>query len=191
MQRKGNGTDTGSENDAALFRAAIGDVRELPAVAPAPRPPAPAPAARMRQRDEDAALDASRAPASVLAEMQTDGEQLAWRNPHLPRSAFRRLRRGEYRIDAELDLHGLDVRTAQSLLRAFLAHAAGAGSHCLRIIHGKGLGSLDGRSVLRPLVVQMLSQRADVLAFVSAPANQGGSGATLVLLVDRQRRRAR
>lgn len=185
MRRKRDTADAGPDDDAALFRAAIGEVRELPSSSPPPRPPAPAPAARMRRRDEVEALHASRRPDPALAEMLADGV-LAWCGPRLPRSAFRRLRRGEYRIDDELDLHGLDERAAQRLLRAFLAHASRCGWRCLRIIHGKGLGSVGGGSVLRPLVAQTLGQRADALAFVSAPANQGGSGATLVLLADRR-----
>src|SRR3546814_2511590 len=93
-----------------------------------------------------------------------------------------RLKRGEYAVQDELDLHGLNEAAARKLLQAFLANARRERWQCLRIIHGKGLSSERGESVLRPLVAHLLSQRGEVLAFATAPQNQGGGGATLVLV---------
>jgi len=70
----------------------------------------------------------------------------------------------------------------------FLAHAQREGWRCLRVVHGKGLSSPGGASVLRPLMAHLLGHRDDVLAFASAPSGQGGSGATLVLLAERGNR---
>jgi len=170
-----------ANDDADLFRSAIGPVRPLPETTVLPRQPPPKPVPRMRQRDEAEAIAASHTPDPALAQMLADG-MLAWRRPHVSARVLARLKRGEYAIQDELDLHGLTESAARKLLQAFLTNASRERWHCLRIIHGKGLSSERGESVLRPLVAHLLSQRGDVLAFASAPQNQGGSGATLVLL---------
>ncbi|MDP1698415.1 MAG: Smr/MutS family protein [Xanthomonadaceae bacterium] len=95
--------------------------------------------------------------------------------------------RDRYRQRPPTPLQRRDV-AARKLLQAFLTNARRERWHCLRIIHGKGLSSERGESVLRPLVAHLLSLRGDVLAFASAPQNQGGGGATLVLLQSRPRR---
>ena len=92
----------------------------------------------------------------------------------------------EYAAGDELDLHGIDAKTAEAWLREFLRHAQHEGIACLRIIHGKGRYSAEGVPVLKNLVDRMLRQRGDVLAFHSAPAAQGGTGAVVVLLKTRR-----
>lgn len=174
-------------DDAALFRSAIGPVRELPAPAPAPAKPRPRPRARMAERDEaDAREEFSRLMQSDTFEA---GDVLRYRRDHVPPHVLRRLQRGAYAVQDELDLHGADAGQANRLLSAFLSEALDSGASCVRVVHGKGLGS-DGRTpVLKNLVDRQLRQRADVLAFHSAPANQGGTGAVLVLLGDSRRER--
>lgn len=167
-------------DDAELFRSAIGPVRELPAAPPAPARPKPRPRARMAERDEaDAREEFSRLMRSDRLEA---GDVLRYRRDHVPPHVLRRLQRGAYAVQDELDLHGADSNQASRLLREFLSDAVHAGAGCIRIVHGKGLGA-DGRTpVLKNLVDRQLRQRADVLAFHSAPHNQGGTGAVLVLL---------
>lgn len=173
--------------DAALFRAAIGEVRQsTPVVAP-PRSAPPKPVPRMRAMDEADAVAASHRPDPQIAQMLADGV-LAFRRPHVPARVLNRLRQGHYAAQDEVDLHGLSESRARALLIEFLAHASRAGWRCLRVVHGKGTSSPGGASVLRPLVAHLLSQRGDVLAFASAPAAQGGTGATLVLLGERHER---
>jgi DNA-nicking Smr family endonuclease len=174
--------------DAALFRAAIGEVREAAPVAPPPKTPQPKPAARMRARDEAEAVAASHRPDPAIAQMLADG-LLAFRRPHVPARVLARLRQGHYAAQDELDLHGLTEARARVLLLEFLAHANREGWRCLRIVHGKGLSSPGGAAVLRPLVAHLLGHRGDVLAFASAPPAQGGTGATLVLLAERTGKR--
>jgi DNA-nicking Smr family endonuclease len=166
------------DDDAALFRQAIGPVRRLkPSAAPVTRPPPPA-RPRQREADEDAALQQMRhEPFTIEA-----GELLRYRRPEVAPRVLDRLRRGQYRVEDEIDLHGLPAVDAERLLRAFLQQARRRGG-CLRVIHGKGLRSLgEGGPVLKPLVERLLLQRRDVLAMASAPPSQGGSGAVLVLL---------
>jgi DNA-nicking Smr family endonuclease len=94
------------------------------------------------------------------------------REGHSP-DLLRKLRRGHWRVEEELDLHGLNRLQAARELADFLDQG---GMRCVRIVHGKGLG------VLRDMLRATLPARAEVLAFVEAPPGQGGSGAVLVLL---------
>ena len=167
-------------DDAALFREAIGPVRELPAAPEPPRKAPPRPLPRMAARDEAEALgEFRRAMAHDTLEV---GDALSYRRDEVPGRILQRLRRGEYAAQDELDLHATDATRAEAMLRVFMAEARQAGHGCVRIVHGKGLHSDSGIPVLKNLVDRMLRQRADVLAFHSAPPAQGGNGAVLVLL---------
>ncbi|SDY43694.1 DNA-nicking endonuclease, Smr domain [Lysobacter sp. yr284] len=185
--------DAGDDDDAALFRAAIGEVRRLPEAALPPAAPKPRPRPRMAERDEALAREEFR--HALDEQLLEAGDALSYRRDELPPKVFARLRRGEISAQEELDLHGSPVREAESLLRAFLNDARNHELGCVRIIHGKGRGGgndfLDSRGlpVLKNLVDRMLRQRADVLAFHSAPPAQGGTGAVVVLLARPQRRR--
>lgn len=109
------------------------------------------------------------------------GEVLSYlRDGHDPR-LLRRLRRGLFAVQDEIDLHQMRQRDARRILREFLAEAAGLGHRCVRIVHGKGLRSPEG-PVLKGLVDGLLRQHGHVLAFTSARPEAGGTGATLVLL---------
>ena len=170
-------------DDAALFREAIGadrgKVRALPDAPLPPSPPKPRPAAKMARRDEDAARDAFR--HAVIAALEA-GDTLSHRRDEVPPQVLKRLARGEYSAQEELDLHGLPAQAAESLLRAFLRDCRAHGVGCVRIVHGKGRNSEERLPVLKNLVDRVLRHRADVLAFHSPPAAQGGTGAVLVLL---------
>ncbi len=172
--------------DSALFREAIGanrgDVRGLAAIPAPPVRPRPRPSTRMAQRDDAAArLELQQTPLSALA----CGDALNYRRDELPKTVLTKLARGSYTAQEELDLHGLTARHAEATLRAFLRDCQLHGVACVRIIHGKGQNSDDRLPVLKNLVDRILRQRADVLAFHSAPPAQGGTGAVLVLLAKR------
>lgn len=172
------------DDDAALFRDAVGPVRELPAVPAPPAAPRPRPVPRMALRDEEEARDAfRRAPDAALLEA---GDTMRHRRDDVPPHVLRRLGRGHYAAQEELDLHHADTRQAEALLRGFLGDARAAGVACVRIIHGKGLHSGSRQPALKNLVDRVLRQRGDVLAFHSAPAAQGGAGAVLALLDKRR-----
>jgi len=171
------------DDDAALFRDAVGPVKPLPESSPAPRKPRPKPAARMAERDEIDARSEFRRGLEDLSALAA-GDTLSYRCDSVPGPVFRRLKRGGYSAQEELDLHGATMAQAEALLRRFLAESHASGCGCIRIIHGKG--QRDGElPVLKNLVDRMLRQRADILAFHSAPAAQGGTGAVVVLLARR------
>ncbi len=171
-------------DDATLFRAAIGEVREIKAQVEAPTRPKPKPRAAMRERDEADARDAFR--LALDEHLLGAGDALSYRRDEVAPRVLKKLARGEYAAGDELDLHGVDAKTAEGWLREFLRHAISEGIGCVRVIHGKGRYSAEGVPVLKNLVDRMLRQRADVLAFHSAPAAQGGTGAVLVLLKPRR-----
>lgn len=180
MSRKPAAPESTDLDDAELFRSAIGPVREI---TPRPAPPArprPMPRAAMAERDEQAAAIEFR--LALDEQLLGAGDALSYRRNEVPPRTLKRLARGEFAAIDELDLHGVDSRTAEQWLREFLRHAVQEQLGCVRIIHGKGRYSAEGVPVLKNLVDRMLRQRADVLAFHSAPAAQGGTGAVLVLL---------
>lgn len=185
--------DDAPDDAAALFRAAIGAVRriEADALPPATERPKPRPRARMAELDEADARTTFR--QALDADLLQAGDALAYRRDTLPPQTWQRLKRGELSAQEELDLHGCDLRQAEALVRAFLHDAVRAGLGCVRVIHGKGRGGSDyvdsrGVPVLKNLVDRLLRQRADVLAFHSAPPAQGGTGAVIVLLARRTAR---
>jgi DNA-nicking Smr family endonuclease len=183
--------DDPEDDDAELFRAAIGPVRRLPDTTPPPATPKPRPRARMAERDEAQAREQFR---HALDESLLDaGDALSYRRDEVSPRLLQKLRRGEISVQEELDLHGADTREAELLLRAFLHDARLHGVGCVRVVHGKGLHGAatiasSGMPVLKNLVDRMLRQRADVLAFHSAPPAQGGTGAVLILLAPRRLR---
>jgi len=169
--------------DPELFRRAIGPVRPL---AHARRHVAarelPAPLPYQRQRDDRAVLKATlEDPIDVDTLLDTD-ESLSWRRAGTGPDVLRRLRRGVWTIQDELDLHGLRVDEAREALANFLREALERGLRCLRIVHGKGLRSEGRTPVLKGRVRAWLVQRDDVIAFCQARPAQGGSGALVVLL---------
>ena len=170
------------EDDAGLFRAAIGKVAPLRTGADAPPPrPKPRPA---RRPPGDAPQPGRTRIADHPDAALGRGDASAFRRERVPARAWQRLRRGEFAVQDELDLHGANALQAETLLARFLAESAEHGFGCVRIIHGKGGGG-DGTPVLKNLVDRLLRQRGEVLAFHSAPTAQGGTGALLVLLARR------
>ncbi len=109
-------------------------------------------------------------------------ELLDYKKPGVQERVTRRLKRGTYPINRELDLHGLRLSEARVCLSHFLNTAQEQKAICVLIIHGKGLNSRSAKSVLRPNVRNWLSQDERVLAFTQAPKSLGADGATYVLL---------
>lgn len=167
--------------DKALFRAHAGEVRRITVhrVESAPRRPAPVP--RQRLADEERVIDELTTLEFDPGIMET-GDELLYRGQGLQDRQFRRLRRGQYRIEGQLDLHGFTADAARVAVAGFLTRARLDGRRCVRIIHGKGRGSRNGRPVLKTQVNHWLRQRRDVLGFCSALSTDGGTGAVYVLL---------
>ena len=165
------------------FRKAVADVRPLKKVrrAALPKPPAP-PVALQSLRDERAALIESIERPVTPDEALEAGEELVYLREGLSRLVLRRLRRGHWVVQAEIDLHGMNRWEAAAHVAEFLLRAAQRGQRCVRIIHGKGYGSKNREPVLKAKLRNWLMPRDEVLAFCQAPPHEGGSGALLVLL---------
>ena len=166
-----------------LFRRAVADAVPLP---PSDRAdlarPRPKPIAHQRRADEQQVLvDALADPWDWEAAVST-GEELFFARPGMPTAALRKLRRGSWVIQGELDLHGHTGDEARVALAAFLNRCMKDDRRCVRIIHGKGHGSKNRLPVLKNKVRHWLMQREDVLAFCQARTVDGGAGAVIVLL---------
>jgi DNA-nicking Smr family endonuclease len=185
--------------DLLIFRAAVRDVKPLEA------PPMPAGAAgtstrirkgvpprgTTRETTRDALDEAmpllpiapdTASGASLSGALPGGGEALSFQRAGVRTQVVRRLRRGLIPIDGELDLHGLRQTAARDQLADFLTYSRNAGWRCVRIIHGKGHRSGARGAVLKAAVDLWLRRHHDVMAFTSARAIDGGTGAVYVLL---------
>lgn len=171
------------EAEANLFARAVGVVQRMPTPDQARIiTPAPAPVAVQRQKDEEAVLrDALSDDFDVSTLLDTD-EALSFRRPGIGIDVTQKLRKGGWSIQREIDLHGLRSDEARVALAEFIRIAHRQGLRCLRVVHGKGLGSPGKTSVLKPKVHSWLIQKNQVMAFVQAKPAEGGAGALLVLL---------
>jgi DNA-nicking Smr family endonuclease len=163
------------DDDATLFRRAAAGARRLHsdrAHLDADRPrPAP------RHRPAEGSTERTDPYANYAS---SDQGLLFHASPGVQRRVIRMLKRGQIRIEDQLDLHGMRVKQAGEALESFLTNCSERGLRCVRVVHGKGLRT--GGSVLRQNVATWLRLRNDVVAFCSATPNDGGSGAVYVLL---------
>ena len=135
------------------------------------------------QRDEKAVLrEAISDEFDVSTLLETD-EHLSFRRPGIGPDVTRKLRRGDWSIQRQLDLHGLRRDDAREVLSLFIREAHRHGIRCVRVIHGKGLGSPGKAPILKSRVHSWLVQKTEVLAFVQAKPADGGAGALVVLLM--------
>lgn len=171
------------EEDLMLFRTAVGDTRPLRHGIRFLHPlPKPKPIPLQSLRDQREVLLDSLSDHVYWADSLESGEELAFLRPGLQNQVLRKLRRGHWVTQGELDLHGLTVAEAKLELVRFLQNCQKNGLRCIRIIHGKGLRSKNREPVLKHKVAHWLMQRDETLAFCQARAADGGGGAMLVLL---------
>jgi DNA-nicking Smr family endonuclease len=172
-----------ARRDADLFRQSIGEVVPLaPPNKHIVSPPPPLPVARHRMADELAALQESLSDEFNVDSLLDTDEALSFARNGIGHDVVRKLRRGHWVIQDQLDLHGLRRDQARESLAEFLRRACKRGMRCVRIIHGKGLGSVNKEPILKNKVRSWLVQKEEVLAFCQARAADGGSGALVVLL---------
>lgn len=170
----------GIEDAAALFRNAVRDVAPLAPPDKITYPAKPHPQPIPRQIPQDQSPNDS---LSDHVSLETEsGDDWSFSRPGLSRQTLRRLRRGHWGIQAQLDLHGFNRDEARVELIAFLDDSHRRGFRCVRVIHGKGHSSRNHEPVLKARIGGWLAERKDVLAFCQARAEDGGSGAVLVLL---------
>jgi DNA-nicking Smr family endonuclease len=171
-----------SSEESELFRKALKDVERLSQrgkLAPGHKLPSPHP--QFSQRDEREVIE-HLLDHDIDPESTETGDELSFRQSGVQDGVMRRLRRGQYAVQGELDLHGLTVAPAREAVDRFLKDSRARGRHCVRIIHGKGLRSSNKGPILKTKLSGWLRQRQEVLAFSSARPADGGTGAVYVLL---------
>lgn len=168
-------------NDAKHFRKLMADVRPLRHDKVHHSRPKPPPHPQQTEQDEARVMEELLHHPLDPLEIQ-DGDTMSFSRPGLRKTVLRKLRRGQYTIAAELDLHGMNTAAAELALQEFLQAARESNARCVRIIHGKGNRSSNRGPVLKPLVNRWLRRRDEVLAFSSARPIDGGTGAVYVLL---------
>ncbi len=173
-----------TDDDAGLFRRMVADAKPLrPAEKePAPRSVAPA-RARFSRQDENEVMRESMQ-ADIDNSETAGGDSLRFQRDSVGRRTMRKLARGNFSVQNELDLHGMIIPQAKETLHDFIVASSRRGHTCVRIIHGKGLGSGERGPVLKRKLNSWLRQWSQVLAFVSARQVDGGAGAVYVLLQD-------
>jgi DNA-nicking Smr family endonuclease len=170
-----------SEEESALFREAMADVKPLSHDKILPKRKKPIPRPLQLERDQRQVLHDMMSSDLYSADLET-GEELLYVRDGLHPNTLRKLRRGKFRIEAELDLHRLTSEQARKQTATFLARCKASGKRCVRIIHGKGLGSLEKKPVLKGKLDVWLRHHNDVLAYCSARPMDGGTGAVYVLI---------
>lgn len=175
-----------------LFVLAAGKVQPLPDKRRVLfKKESPVPRTMQYQKDEKAVLlEAISDEFDVSTLLETD-EHLSFRRPGIGTDITHKLRRGDWAIQRQLDLHGLRRDAAREALGGFIREAHKHGIRCVRVVHGKGLGSPGKAPVLKNRVHSWLVQKNEVMAFVQAKPADGGAGALVVLLMGaRQHRKA-
>jgi DNA-nicking Smr family endonuclease len=175
------------EHQAHIFRNVVQDVKPLPSkhkrVDHATPKPRPLPV--QRWSDERDVLKASMSDELNIEQLLDTDDQLSFRRNGIGPDVVKQLRKGKWVIRQQLDLHGLRVDEARLAVAEFIADCMQQDIRCIRIIHGKGLGSAGREPVLRDKVRRWLVQKDEVIAFCQAPPKDGGAGAILVMLRSR------
>lgn len=181
-----------AQSDAAVFARAMA---ELGVTASKPKsarvlhePPKPKPIARQREAEIEEILEESMGVGEDPVVFLESEDGLLFRQEGVPLEIPRKLFRGQWTVQAHIDLHGLFLEEARDALQEFLRVSKIRGYRCLRIVHGKGYGSVGGHSVLKEMVRSWLKTRKEVMAFVQAPPNDGDAGAVIVLLKPSERK---
>lgn len=166
-----------------LFQRAAGAVKPIrhPQRVPLAREPVP-PIPVQQQLDEQRVLLEAISDEFDATTLLDVDDALSFRRPGIGTDVTRKLRKGDWSIQREIDLHGLRREDAREALAAFIRLAVRDGVRCIRVVHGKGLGSPGKTPVLKSKVQGWLIQKNEVLAFVQARADEGGAGALVVLL---------
>jgi len=172
-----------AEADKNLFARAIGKVAPLPVHNKAHLPRTPRePVAIQLQKDEAKVIQDSLSDEFDVSTLLDTDDALSFRRPGVGTEVTRKLRKGEWAIQREIDLHGLRSDEARLALTTFIREAHKHGIRCVRVVHGKGLGSPGKTPVLKSKVHSWLVQKNQVMAFVQAKPAEGGAGALVVLL---------
>ncbi|MCE4536802.1 Smr/MutS family protein [Pelomonas sp. P7] len=172
-----------AEQERRVFELTVGPVtplRRVDRVIHDREQPTPEP--RQREADERAVLLQALSDEIDIDSLLDTDETLSFRREGIGLEVVRKLRRGHWALQGQLDLHGLRRDAAREALGQFIHDSARRGLRCVRVVHGKGHGSPGREPVLKGRVRRWLVQKHEVLAFVQARASEGGAGALIVLL---------
>lgn len=171
-----------TEDDKEAFQKAMSGTKRLKAEQRVPKAiPKPKPRAKFSRADELAVLEESM-DDDMDATERGSGGALRFHRQHVGRRTMRKLTRGGFSVQSEIDLHGMTLAEAKPRLRDFIEYSVQQNHLCVRVVHGKGLGSGERGPVLKSAVNSWLRRWKSVLAFVSTRQVDGGTGAIYVLL---------
>jgi DNA-nicking Smr family endonuclease len=170
-----------SDEDSALFRKAVGDTKPIKQDNFIAEKPKPKPHPAKTEADNLAVIEEMRE-ADFESAVLERGDELLFSRPGVQKQILKKLRRGHYKIEAELDLHGMTADMAKIALTDYLNQCAARSQRCVRIIHGKGLGSVNKQPILKNKLNQWLQKSDRTQAFCSARPIDGGTGAIYLLL---------
>ncbi|MEY3524099.1 MAG: hypothetical protein RIR92_164 [Pseudomonadota bacterium] len=169
--------------EKTLFQRAVGPVKPLPSRPRVELNGTPAPPKAFQQKlDDDRVLHQSLSDDFDVSTLLDTDDELSYRRSGIGTDVTQRLRKGHWSLQGQIDLHGLRSDEAREALGQFIRDAYKRGWRCVRVVHGKGLGSPGKTPVLKSKVQRWLVQKNEVLAFVQAKASEGGAGALVVLL---------
>ncbi len=171
------------DSDIELFRATVGPIKRIQNNRVLHQTKRPKPLPKQRWKDKQQVLEdmfsAEFGPEQTEAETE---DSLSYSRTGVQHSIMRKLRRGQFSIEAELDMHGMTVAIAKPILAEFLYQAQRMGKRCVKIIHGKGYRSPNQQPVLKSRINNWLRRSDAVVAFHSARQVDGGTGAVYVLI---------
>ncbi|MCV2359052.1 Smr/MutS family protein [Paucibacter sp. TC2R-5] len=172
-----------ADQERRLFELSVGAITPLTVQAQAPQHRVlPRPEPLQREADERLVMQQALSDDFDVESLLETDDSLSFRRPEISQEVLRKLRRGHWSLQAQLDLHGLRTDQAREALGSFVQDCARRGLRCVRVVHGKGHGSPGREPVLKARVRRWLVQKQQVLGFVQARASDGGSGALMVLL---------
>lgn len=172
-----------AEAERNLFTRAVGKVAPIPNQERVWSPPQRrTPRPLQQDLDDESVMQESMSDEFDITTLLDADDQLSFRRPGIGTDVTRKLRKGEWSIQGQIDLHGLRSDEARNAMGQFIRDAKRMGWRCVRVVHGKGLGSPGKEPVLKSKVQRWLVQKNEVLAFVQAKPSDGGGGALVVLL---------
>ena len=172
-----------NNDEEEIFKQAVKDVKPLKIKSSTiePQTKKPKPIALKFIEDEKKAILDSLSDEYISHDIEYGEELLYLRQGHSP-NILRKLKRGYWVIQASADLHGMISEEAKTYIVDFIQECKKRKIRCIKIIHGKGIGSKNRESVLKNKVKNWLAQKDEVIAYVQALRHDGGSGAVIVLL---------
>jgi len=179
--RSNNNKNNGKQEAGESFVSLMSSTKRLQTDKVSPYRKRIKPVATQRQADEARVMEELLSSDDESSSFYS-GDELTFLRESYPRNILKKLRRGEYAIQEELDLHGLFAEEAKVQVHGFINECARYNISAVRIIHGKGLHSPDKKPVLKNLILGWLKKNQFIIAVSSTPSNDGGTGAIYALI---------